>query len=273
MAVLERERVGGVEVLTLNRPDRLNAINQEMLALLEAHMAKAAEDDGVHCVVVTGAGDKAFSAGADVGELAGISALQAEELMAFGQRVCAAVEDCHKLVLAAINGYALGGGLELALACDLRIAGANAKLGQPEITLANLPGWGGTQRLPRMVGEGVAKDLILTGRLVDAGEALSLGLVNRTSDGPVLEAALALADSLSAYSSTAISLAKQAVHVARAPGPHGYVVERQAVALCCTTPEQHEAVRQFLSKGASPASRAAEARSAQAGLNTQKGTR
>ena len=257
MAVLERERAKRVEVLTLNRPERLNAVNRDVLSLLERYIDDAVREEDVRCVVITGAGDKAFSAGADIGELSGLNPLQAQELMAFGQKVYAAVEDCPKPVLAAINGYALGGGLELALACDLRIASTSATLGQLEITLANIPGWGGTQRLPLIVGEGVAKDMILTGRLVGAGEALSLGLVSRTTDGPALEAALSLAASLSAYSPAAVALAKQAVHAARAPGQHGYVVERQAVALCFTTTEQHEAVQRFLSKGAAGATSSA----------------
>lgn len=252
MAVLERERAQTVEVLRLNRPERLNAINREMLSLLGAYVSEASLDAGVRCLVVTGAGDRAFSAGADIGELSGLSARQAEELMALGQDVYAALEDCPKPVLAAINGYALGGGLELALACDLRIAERRALLGQPEITLANVPGWGGTQRLPRVVGEAVAKDLILTGRLVGADEALSLRLVSRTTDGSALEAALRLAESLCCYSPTAIALAKKAVGAARGQG--GYAVERLAVALCFTTTEQHEAVRDFLSRrGPTPA--------------------
>jgi enoyl-CoA hydratase len=258
MAVVERQRSQGVEVLTLNRPERLNAINREVLCLLEDYVTGVAKDNDIHCVVVTGAGEQAFSAGADVGELSDLDPLQALELMATGQRAYATLEECPKPVLAAINGYALGGGLELALACDLRLAGTNAKLGQPEITLANVPGWGGTQRLPRIVGEGVAKDLVLTGRVVGPSEALALRLVNRTTEGPVLEAALALADGLSHYSPTALALAKQAIHAGRAPGHHGYVVERQAVALCCTTTEQREAVRRFLSKGARPTPKKAE---------------
>ncbi len=249
MAVLERERRGAVEVLTINRPERLNAISREVLARLEHYVDEAARDPAIRCIVVTGAGEKAFSAGADINELSRLSPAQALELMGFGQRVFEALEHSPKPVLAAVNGYALGGGLELALACDLRIASTGAKLGQPEITLANVPGWGGTQRLPRVVGESVAKDLVLTGRLVGADEALALGLVNRTTDGPVLEAALALADSLASRSAVALALAKQAVHAARAGREQGYVVERQAVALCFTTAEQHEAVRSFLAKG------------------------
>lgn len=265
MAVLERERAERVVVLKLNRPERLNAVNREVLSLLETYVAEAAADHDVGCVVVTGAGERAFSAGADINELYGLGPLQAEELMAFGQRVYGALEDCPKPVVAAINGYALGGGLELALACDFRIACAHARLGQPEIALANLPGWGGTQRLPRIVGEGAAKDLILTGRLVGAGEALALGLVSRTTDGPVLEAALSLAGSLSARSATAVARAKQAVHAARAPGGEGYVVERQGVALCFATTEQQEAVRQFLSKGARASASTPEDASRQVG--------
>jgi enoyl-CoA hydratase len=247
MPSLEVERVGAVEILTLNRPERLNAIDREILDLLAERVMSAARDDAARCLIVTGAGERAFSAGADVTAFSGLDALGAEELMRHGQAVYAALEDCPKPVLAAINGYALGGGLELALACDLRIAAADAKLGQPEVTLANLPGWGGTQRLPRIVGEAAAKELIFAGRLVDAAEALTLGLVNRVADGSALDAALELAHELCTRAPTAIALAKQAIHAARLPGVAGYAVERQAVALCFTTPEQQEAVRTFTS--------------------------
>jgi len=245
MPSLEVERVGAVEILTLNRPERLNAIDRELLDLLAARVAAAARDDGVRSLIVTGAGERAFSAGADVTAFAGLDALGAEELMRHGQAVYAALEACPKPVLAAIDGYALGGGLELALACDLRIAAADARLGQPEVTLANLPGWGGTQRLPRIVGEAAAKELIFTGRLVDAAEALALGLVNRVADGSALDAALELADGLGTRAPAALALAKQAIHAARLPAEAGYAVERHAVALCFTTEEQHEAVRAF----------------------------
>lgn len=248
MPSLEVERVGAVEILTLNRPERLNAIDREILDLLAERVLSAARDDGARCLIVTGAGERAFSAGADVTAFSGLDALGAEKLMRHGQAVYAALEDCPKPVLAAINGYALGGGLELALACDIRIATASARLGQPEITLANLPGWGGTQRLPRVVGEARAKELIFTGRLVDAAEALAVGLVNSVVEGAALAAALELAGELCAHAPTALALAKQAIHAARLPGEAGFAVEREAVALCFATAEQQEAVREFTSR-------------------------
>ncbi|HZO97013.1 MAG TPA: enoyl-CoA hydratase/isomerase family protein [Gaiellaceae bacterium] len=249
MPALEQRRAGAVQVLTLNRPERLNAIDRDLLGLLADAVADAARDDAVGCVVVTGAGERAFSAGADVTGFPALDPLGAQELMRDGQRVFASLEACPKPVIAAVNGYALGGGLELALACDLRVATATAKLGQPEIALANLPGWGGTQRLPRIVGEAIAKDLIFTGRLVDADEALAVHLVNRLTDGSALDAALTLAHELAEKAPAALAGAKAAIHAARSTGEHGYAVESRAVALCFTTPEQQEAVRGFLAGG------------------------
>lgn len=247
-ATLEQHRIDRVEVLTLNRPERLNALDRELLSLLAEAVGAARADRGVSCLIVTGAGERAFSAGADITAFASLTALEAEELMRYGQEVFAQVEACPKPVIAAVNGYALGGGLELALACDLRIASASAKLGQPEITLANLPGWGGTQRLPRIVGEAAAKDMIFTGRLVDAAEALALRLVTRVAGGSALDAALELGSELSGHAPSALALAKQAIHASRLPGESGYAVERQGVGLCFTTQAQHDAVREFTSR-------------------------
>lgn len=247
---VERHTVDAVAVavITLNRPERANAINRAMLDALHAQVSAMATDAQVRALIITGAGARAFSAGADVSQFVGMTPLAAEELMAYGQDVFRHVEHCPRPVIAAINGYALGGGLELALACDFRVAGRSARLGQPEITLANLPGWGGTQRLPRTIGEPMAKELILTGHVVDAQEALSLRLVHQVcDDGAVLDEALRLASQIARHSATAIAGAKRALHAARA-GDAGYIVERQAVALCFTTPEQHAAVRRFMSK-------------------------
>lgn len=247
-AVLRTHRVERVEVLTLDRPERLNALDRELLRRLAEAVAAARVDEAVGCLIVTGAGDRAFSAGADITAFADLTALEAEELMRYGQEVFAQLEACPKPVIAAVNGYALGGGLELALACDFRIARAGARLGQPEITLANLPGWGATQRLPRIVGEAAAKDLIFTGRLVDAAEALALRLVNRVAAGSALEAAVELGSELSERAPSALALAKQAIHASRIAGEAGYAVERQGVGLCFTTQAQHEAVRAFTSR-------------------------
>ena len=243
-----REDREGVAFVTVNRPDKLNALNNATIGELLHCFEALSLDEQVRAVILTGSGEKAFVAGADISELAQQTSITARPLALRGQRLMNTVEACPKPVIAAVNGYALGGGLELALACDLRVATAAAKLGQPEITLANLPGWGGTQRLPRLVGEGAAKDLILTGRLVDAAEAHALGLVQRVVEGSALDAALELARELAGRAPAAVAGAKAAIHAARRAGDDGYLVERQAVALCFTTEEQQAAVRDFLSR-------------------------
>lgn len=248
MSVLELRREEAVAVAVLNRPQSLNALNRELLDALGSWVAESCADAGVRCLVLTGAGERAFCAGADISAFPTLDALGAVELMRYGQQVFQTLEDSPKPVLAAVNGYALGGGLELALACDFRIAAAGAKLGQPEITLGNLPGWGGTQRLPRIVGEAAAKELIFTGRLVDAGEARTLGLVHRVADGSALDATLELARELAGRAPAALAGAKAAIHAARRPGTDGFAVERQAVGLCFTTSEQQQAVRDFLAR-------------------------
>jgi enoyl-CoA hydratase/carnithine racemase len=248
---VERRTLGDamIALVTLQRPERANAINREVLDALRAQFTALAGDDAVRAIILTGAGERAFSAGADVHQFLGMLPAAAEELMAFGQEVFGQIEDCAKPVIAAINGYALGGGLELALACDFRIAAPHVRLGQPEITLANLPGWGGTQRLPRTIGEPMAKELILTGRLVDAQEALALHLVHQVCPEGALEGALQLAGRLTPHAATALARAKQAIHAARGDGAgSGYIVERQAVALCFGTPDQQAAVQRFVQR-------------------------
>lgn len=248
----ERRAVEGGQVLvvTLDRPNVLNAINGEVLDALAELTARVEGESGPTAVVVTGAGERAFSAGADISTFATLDAAGAEDLMRRGQRVFQAIEDLPVPVIAAINGYALGGGLELALACDIRMAASTAKMGQPEATLANLPGWGGTQRLPRAVGEARAKDLIFSGRLIDAVEAERYGLVQAVYPASELVGqAVGYASRLLATGRTALARAKAAIHAARLPGEAGYAVERSGVAVCFTTPEQQAAVRKFLQKG------------------------
>ena len=173
------ERDGPVAVITVTRPAVLNALNNETITELEGAVRALTADDEVRAVILTGAGDKAFIAGADIGELAALNPVAAEALAARGHALCQAIERMGKPVVAAINGYALGGGCELAMACTLRIAAETAKLGQPEIALGLLPGYGGTQRLPRLVGSGRALEIMLTGAPIDAQEAWRIGLVNR----------------------------------------------------------------------------------------------
>lgn len=173
------ERDGAVAVLTVTRPAVLNALNNQTIAELENAVSALTADDGVRVVVLTGAGDKAFIAGADIRELAVLNPVTAQALADRGHALCRSVERMGKPVIAAINGYALGGGCELAMACTLRLAAETAKLGQPEIGLGLLPGYGGTQRLPRLVGAGRALEIMLTGSPIDAQEAWRIGLVNR----------------------------------------------------------------------------------------------
>jgi enoyl-CoA hydratase len=173
------ERDGAIAVITINRPKVLNALNSQTLDELRRVMLDLKQDDGVRAVIVTGAGEKAFVAGADINELAVQSPASGREHALAGQAVFDLVERMGKPVIAAINGYALGGGCELAMACTLRIAADTAKLGQPELALGLIPGYGGTQRLPRLVGRGRAMEMILTGAPIAAVEAQRIGLVNR----------------------------------------------------------------------------------------------
>src|SRR6266850_7027771 len=173
------EREGAIAIVTINRPKVLNALDTRTLDEFRRVVLDLKDDHGVRVVIVTGAGEKAFAAGADINELAVQTPTGGRELALAGQHVLDAIENMGKPVIAAINGYALGGGCELAMACTLRLAADTAKIGQPEITLGLLPGYAGTQRLPRLVGKGKALELILTGTPIAAAEALRIGLVNR----------------------------------------------------------------------------------------------
>ena len=204
----------------------MNALDRPTLEELTDRLDQVAGDKEVRAVVVTGSGDKAFIAGADIKYMSGIHIAEAEDWGALGHRAGELLETMPKPTIAAIDGFALGGGCELALACDLRYAGSKAKLGQPEINLGIIPGWGGTQRLARVCGLGVAKELILTGRLVDADEALRLGLVNAVHD-PVLDKAREIAELLATKSPLALAAAKRALNHAL-QGDHVANLEREA---------------------------------------------
>ena len=207
------ERVGAVVVLTVNRPDALNALDVSTLTQLREELLGQRDDDSTRVIVLTGAGDRAFVAGADIKYMSELAVDQAREWGELGQTVAQLLETSPKPTIAAINGFALGGGCEFALACDLRYAATTAKLGQPEINLGIIPGWGGTQRLARVCGLGVAKDLILTGRVVDAEEALRLGLVNDVFEpGELMQHALATAHLLASKSPIALRAAKIATN-------------------------------------------------------------
>ena len=202
------DRADAVVVLTVDRRDALNALDVATLTELRDRLREVAEDDGVRVVILTGAGDKAFVAGADIKYMSGLDVEQAKAWGALGHEAGHLLETMPKPTIAAVNGFALGGGCELALACDVRYAGSRAKLGQPEVNLGIIPGWGGTQRLARACGLGVAKELIFTGRLVDSEEALRIGLVNGVHD-PVLDKGRETAALLASKSPIALRVMKE----------------------------------------------------------------
>lgn len=210
--------------ITLNRPEKLNALSQALLEALHEALGEAAASSEVAAVAITGSGERAFCAGADVRELSGIPPEQVMETNLRGHAVFEAIEALHKPVIAAINGDALGGGLELALACDIRVATENARLGLPEVSLGVIPGWGGTYRLPAAVGTGRAREMILTGRLVGSDEALGMGLVSQVvTAGELREAIKEMAEKLSTKSQEALALAKGAL---KAAGPQSQTLSR-----------------------------------------------
>jgi len=243
------EKRGPVAVVTVNRPDKLNALNVRTREEILAAFKDLGEDRDVRVIVMTGAGEKAFIAGADISEFSGNTALEQRDIMC-KSRAFDAMEDCSKPVIAMIQGYALGGGCELAMACDIRIASTKAKFGQPEIKLGLIPGGGGTQRLPRLIGEGKALELILTGDMIDAEEARRLGLVNQVVAPEDLEAkTMELANKIAEMSPVALAMAKKAVkNAARMNLATGLEAESDLFALCFSSADKEEGVRAFLEK-------------------------
>jgi enoyl-CoA hydratase len=221
-------REDAIAILTIDRPEAMNALDVATLSELGDHLADLRGDDEIRVVVLTGAGEKAFAAGADIKYMSELSVDAAKEWGALGHKVAQLLETKPKASIAAINGFALGGGCELALACDLRYAASTAKLGQPEVNLGIFPGWGGTQRLARVCGLGVAKDLILTGRVVDADEALRIGLVNGVFEPTeLMERTLEVARTIASKGPLAISAAKAAINHAL-QGDHVENLEAEA---------------------------------------------
>lgn len=208
------DRDGPVATITLNRPKQLNALSQAVIRELDAAIDELAADDLIRAIILTGSGDRAFAAGADIGELAQLASATEGRLMAQGSHALGRkMADLPKPLIAAINGFALGGGLELALACDVRIASDSAQLGLPEVTLGIIPGWGGTQRLPRLVGPGMAKLLMMTGERVDAAEALRIGIVERVlPHAELIDQAKQIAHKMASLPPLSIAAIKQAVN-------------------------------------------------------------
>jgi len=241
---------GTVRVLTMNRPDRLNALSRQLVADLGAAAREAGADRGVRAVVVTGAGEKAFSAGADLKERQTMTLDDVRDFLLLYKASFEDLDRCPKPVVAAINGVAFGGGLEVALSCDLRVADPAAKMGLTETRLGIIPGAGGTQRLPRLVGVARAKDLILTGRHVSAEEALSLGLVNRMSGvGDAVGEAVRLAAQCAEGAPIALEMALRAIDQgAQAAFEHGLEIERDAYLVTLATKDRDEGIAAFKEK-------------------------
>ncbi|MFM1931049.1 MAG: hypothetical protein RL226_352 [Bacteroidota bacterium] len=240
----------GIAVLTINRPDQLNALNRSTIQELSEALDRMNDDRAIRALIITGSGDKAFVAGADIKEFAHFHVEEGRALSADGQRLLFnKVENMSKPVIAAINGYALGGGLELAMACHIRVASTNAKLGLPEVSLGVIPGYGGTQRLTRLVGMGKAMEMICTAGMIDANEALNWRLVNHiTAPEELLTKAMDIAGKVSKQSSTAIAQALHAVRASYASNSNGFQEEIDAFGACFGTPDFVEGTTAFMER-------------------------
>ena len=246
------ERSDTYAVVTLNRPKVMNALNRALFAELDDAFTVLAGERAVRAIILTGAGEKAFAAGADISELATLSAAEGQQLSRRGQGVFRRIETCGKPVIAAIQGFALGGGCELAMACTLRIASEGARLGQPEVKLGLVPGYGGTQRLPRLVGKGAALKLLLTGDMVGAVEAFRMGLVDEVVPGEsLMSRAETLARAIAAQAPLAVAGCLRAVEGGYdLPIEAGLELEASLFGLACATEDKAEGTRAFLEKRA-----------------------
>ena len=243
------ERDGRVAVITINRPDKLNALSQQVRDEVLAALGEIENDDGVGAVVITGAGDKAFIAGADISEFEGRGPMDQRHAMRI-PRIYDVMASFPKPVIAMINGFCLGGGCELAMSCDMRIASEKARFGQPEIKLGLIPGGGGTQRLPRLVGLGHAMRLTLTGDMIGAAEAKEIGLVELVVPHEELRAkTMELAQKIASMSPLTVKVAKESLRASeRLPIESGLLYERDLFCLCFSTADMKEGVKAFLEK-------------------------
>jgi 3-hydroxypropionyl-coenzyme A dehydratase len=281
MKYIQLEPRGEVAIIKINRPEALNAVNIDVITELSRTIDVVGIDDGIKAVIITGAGEKSFCAGADIAYMVNIDPVKAEKYASSAQAVLNKIEKLEKPVIAAVNGFALGGGCELALVCDIRIASNNAKIGQPEVTIGIPPGWGGTQRLVRIVGPAKAKELIFTGKMVTAEEALQIGLVNKViSLGPdeklisnsikngkpdekekskeeskilnrkLMEESVALANEITKNSFTAVKVSKMLINKAMdADIDTGLRLEIYGWALCFAHEDRQKMMSAFLNKG------------------------
>lgn len=244
------ENKNGTLIITINRPDKLNALNKETIAELSTALKSAESDKSVKVIILTGSGQKAFVAGADISEFAHFSVEQGKELSASGHKLLFDLtEQLSKPVIAAVNGFALGGGLELAMSCHIRVASDNAKMGLPEVSLGVIPGYGGTQRLANLVGKGKAFEMIMTADMITATDALQWGLVNYvTTQDALITKCEEIADKIKLRSGSAIASAIRSVNASTTNRVNGYEVEIEEFGKCFGTPDFKEGTGAFLEK-------------------------
>ena len=249
MSFVTLERNGAIGVITMNRPEALNALNAQVLSDLSAVLEEVANDDSILVAVVTGAG-RSFVAGADIGQMSTMTPAEAKKFGTFGNLVFMRLENLTKPTIAAVNGFALGGGCELAMACDIRIASEKAKFGQPEVGLGITPGFGGTQRLPRIVGVANAMELILTAKVISAAQAKEMGLVSQVcAPEELMDKAMELANAIAANAQVAVRQSKAAVRRGLQTDMYtGAAYETEAFGLCFSTEDQKDAMQAFVKK-------------------------
>lgn len=239
----------GLMVITINRPEKLNALNEAVLSALGEAIQQLENDPSLFGALITGAGEKAFVAGADIGSFLEHDRTKGAAIAKRGQAVFASIEQASKPVIAAVNGFALGGGCELAMSCHFRIASANARFGQPEINLGIIPGYGGTQRLTRLVGKGIALELMMTGEMIDAQEAFRIGLVNQVcKPEDLLETTIKKLNTITSKPTQALSQLIKAVNKADGDPETGFAAEAQCFGACFASDEMTEGVTAFLEK-------------------------
>ena len=249
MSFVNYEVQGAVAILTINRPEALNALNSQVLSDLDEAITKVEADDSVHAVILTGAG-RSFVAGADIGEMKGFSARDGKKFGVHGGGVFLRLENLSKPVIAAVNGFALGGGCELAMSCDIRLASEKAKFGQPEVGLGITPGFGGTQRLPRIVGISKAMELILTAKVINAAEAERIGLVSAVyPPEELMDKAVELANAICANAPIAVAESKRCIRMGMQTDiATGSAFEAEAFGVTCGTEDKDEGMGAFLEK-------------------------
>ena len=249
MAFVTLEQKGPVGVITMNRPEALNALNDQVLRDLDAVLDQVEENEEILVAVITGAG-RSFVAGADIGQMSTLTAAEGKKFGALGNRVFLKLENLSKPTIAAVNGFALGGGCELSMACDIRVASEKAKCGQPEVGLGITPGFGGTQRLPRIVGTANAMELILTAQTINAARALEIGLVSHVyAPEELMDKAMELANAIAANAQVAVRQSKAAIRRGlQTDMTTGAAYESEAFGLCFATEDQKDAMKAFLNK-------------------------